>query len=157
MDYLLSQKNSKLLQEWGCTVESEYVWAMKYPYSVVLPGPTWEVEKKNIVNMWEDEDYIGGFPTYHLLEDICCEKAKEFFGDEILECEDCGGKYFKEIGAQISGFAIECVKCRCLEQKIIRENLFCATWEILQLCQQGNKKEAEKYFMENNIFNPFNK
>jgi len=121
MDFRLSESACKQLQEWGCDVPSKKYWGY------VMKGS----ENDGYCLMDEDMEAIHGFPAYHILEDICCTHALEFFGDE---------RAYRMKGERNSGM----VHMSCPEA-------------ILYYMMNGEKELAEEHLLLNTVFNPDNK
>lgn len=57
--HVTNQELSKRLKEIGCPQISMFWWVMKHPYSLVLPGPSWELKYIGELVDWKDDEYIA--------------------------------------------------------------------------------------------------
>ena len=161
MNYDLSVSASKKLKEWGCDVPTVYAWGNCYngerkPY-------VWDIYTKTKNGVMSSEGnrvnqalYIHGIPTYNLRDIICNgEMAKAFFGEYLL-CYDCGEK----VGAPLGNDRIQIGTGTCTCNRNFENNEEACEFHAKQMIwytQQGKKEEAEKYLLDNTIFNPKNK
>ena len=131
---LPTQEACQQLKEWGCDVESKYEWIETYVATDYEPMIGQDIVPKGQNLGGDDHQVIC--PAYNLRDIICDpEMAKKFFGER---------RYITPAGIERS--------CSCLECGVDE-----ITGSILRLLHQNKEEEAEKYLLENCIFNPKNK
>jgi hypothetical protein len=127
-DFYLSFPTCKKLQEWGCDIAPNHL--------------TFYTDEGEVDGLVRTECMDSVILRYHLLEDICCTHAREFFGEIKKRC----------VSDNIMGNS-DHLEFRTITE---RRGYKYHSKKILELLQQGKKDEAEKYFLENTIFNPKN-
>jgi len=134
---------SKKLKENGCKLESEYVYCGGHIYYEQHEDGEFEdfqeCDNTDILDPADWYCHAAGMnceypiPAYDILNDICVEYAKEFFGRGIVESEH-----------------IPAIMPLSPAQYIFHPQ------QILYLLQHGKKQKAEDYIWEHCLFNPVN-
>lgn len=138
MNFHMSQELSKKLHDNGCELEAKTsyyknAWIVS---DTVVESDDWEE--------WEFKS-LKLVPRYHILEDICCRYAKEFFWEKAFDSIE---------GIEQDSWCDWFWTPYNCERIIIFPSI---TQRILLLVQQWKKQEAEEYFWKNTIYNPKNK
>jgi hypothetical protein len=128
-DFYLSFPTCKKLQEWGCDIAPNHL--------------TFYTDEGEVDGLVRTECMDSVILRYHLLEDICCTHAREFFGEitkRSVSDNRMGNSDHREI--------------RTITER--RGYKYHMQENSSNILQQGKKDEAEKYFLEHTIFNPKN-
>lgn len=159
----VSLKTCQLLHENGCKVKAIYEY-IQLPnedgtirYSLAYRVKTKDIHGKefyvwreykdfdgreHISDYEEDENYTD-VPAYSWSE-IIIENAKEFFGEDATckNCKGCGSDAeYNELHEEWE--QVQCQSCHAEGNYIM---------PIIKMLNQGKTAEAEKYFLEHNIF-----
>lgn len=113
MNFYISLETAKKLKEWGCELQSEKYWHIGKVFSFISDDKEPDITMRSI-------------PAYHILEDICCRYASEFFGNNKFSINEP------------------------LRARIVHAQ------EIIRMLQREDFQDAEKYILDNCIFNPKN-
>jgi len=120
---------SRLLKENGCDLPTDYWWVMYYPYSLILPGPSWQLITAKKLTKYKEEECIYK-RAYDLVWDVCIRYPLVFWGKGMIQHNQLGDKK------------------RALDYH---------SSKVLGLLQQEKHQEACDYIWANTVFNPSNK
>ena len=130
MDYYLKLENCIKLKEWGCNVDSDYVWTQDIQHC--------EKMEEGWISCW-DEQVEGSI--------LRIMSKKELFGYN-WNFRDLENNLF-----YFNAYDIREIVCNGEIFKKFFDNKKNHSLIILELLQQNKKQEAEKYLMKETIFN----
>lgn len=170
----ISQNLAQKLAEAGCKISSD--WYYRETYSrrdnhvtsiEIRPREDFEKFDGSGLKLKSDKGLYEAFPAYDLIWDICIKHAKEFFGEDVVNCKSREFGYKSdlmqlEIGDKYPTHTIqysnaqEKFREKMKGEKIKYDKLISVkniTVEIISLLQQNRKQEAEDYFWKVTVFN----
>jgi len=113
----------------GCNLPTEFCW-------ISIKNKRFLVPTKCVYGY--DCEYA--YPAFDLLNDICVRHSEKFFGGEEREIETFSASF------SWGGCFSNVEKCNRVHSIVILDSM-----------RDGQKQEAEEYFLEHTIFNPKNK